>query len=111
MRKDTIADEATELVFGDRQRSYSSPLTDYSATAKIVSALLRDKLKEDLTAEDCALIMVAVKLSRFSRNRTHRDSLVDANGYLLCIEHIQRELEEIENGSKKKTISSKARKA
>lgn len=91
MRNDTLADEAKELVFGDRQRAYSNPLDDYTTTAQIVNALLKDKLKEKLTAEDLQLVMVAVKLSRLSRNRNHRDSAVDALGYLLCYEETQRE--------------------
>lgn len=91
MRNDTLADEAKALVFGERHNTYRHALDDYTSTAQIVNALLKEKLKEPLTAEDCQLIMVAVKLSRLSRNRNHRDSAVDAVGYLLCIEETQRE--------------------
>lgn len=85
------------LVFGDRQAAYHHPLDDYTATAGIINAMFSHKLLEPLTAEECELIMVAVKLSRLSRNLEHRDSLVDIVGYALCIERTQLERKRREN--------------
>ena len=77
------AQKAQELVFGDRNASYGNPKDDYTKTAKMWSGLLHDKLKEDITAEEAILMMVALKLSRESF-RHKEDNIVDAHGYLLC---------------------------
>lgn len=77
------AQKAQELVFGDRNVSYGNPKDDYTKTAKMWSGLLHSKLKEEITAEEAILMMVALKLSRESF-RHKEDNIVDAHGYLLC---------------------------
>jgi hypothetical protein len=77
------AQKAQELVFGDRNVSYGNPKDDYTKTAKMWSGLLHAKLKEEITAEEAILMMVALKLSRESF-RHKEDNIVDAHGYLLC---------------------------
>jgi hypothetical protein len=77
------AQKAQELVFGDRNVSYGNPKDDYTKTAKMWSGLLHTKLKEEITAEEAILMMVALKLSRESF-RHKEDNIVDAHGYLLC---------------------------
>jgi len=77
------AQKAQELVFGDRNASYGNPKDDYTKTAKMWSGLLHTKLKEEITAEEAILMMVALKLSRESF-RHKEDNIVDAHGYLLC---------------------------
>jgi hypothetical protein len=47
------------------------------------SGLIHTKLKEEITAEEAILMMVALKLSRESF-RHKEDNIVDAHGYLLC---------------------------
>lgn len=79
-----IADEAKQLVLGDRNAAYGDPRADYEATAKIWSGILAGKLKAEITPEDAILMMIGVKLSRLSRNPAHRDSVVDIIGYSLC---------------------------
>lgn len=81
----SILQEAEALINGDRRASYGHPLLDYTRTAGMVNAAFADKLKEPLTAEDMMMVMVLVKLSR-QRNLPKRDNLVDACGYLGCIE-------------------------
>lgn len=80
-----IAQEANNLVHGDRQDSYGHPKQDYQKTSKMWSGLLFHKLKEDITPEEAVLMMVALKLSR-EQHKHKRDNLVDAVGYLLCRE-------------------------
>ncbi len=73
---DSILLEAHKLVHGDRGASYGSPLDDFSRTATMFNAL-RGK---DLTAEDVAIFMMCVKLSR-EANKHKRDNLTDLCGY------------------------------
>lgn len=63
-------------------------------TAEIVTPMLKSKLKEGavLTPEDVALFMVGLKLAR-EVNKHKRDSLVDAIGYLKCLDLVIEERE------------------
>jgi len=82
--KETVTQEAHRIVHGDRSRTYDNPLKDFGRTKGIVNAMFSHKLKEDLTEEDIALFMVAVKLSRLVNSPDHRDSCVDGAGYFEC---------------------------
>jgi hypothetical protein len=88
----SILIEAHNLVHGDRGADYGHPLDDFSRTAAIASVLLAGKLAAPLEAEDVALIMVAVKLSR-EVNRPKRDNLVDGAGYLETLHMVRTERE------------------
>jgi len=78
--------EANHLVNGDRQADYGSPADSYRDIAKMWTGLLGRKLARDITAEEAALMMVALKLQRQTQ-RPKRDNLVDAHGYLLVASH------------------------
>lgn len=84
----SILEEAQELVHGARGKSYGSPFLDYQRTVSAFNAL-RGK---DLTAEDGAVFMVCVKLSR-EHNRSKRDNRVDAAGYIECLDMMVAERE------------------
>lgn len=79
--------EANALVNGDRQADYGSPADSYRAMAMLWSGLLGAKLVSPLTAQEAALMMVALKLQR-EVNKHKTDNLVDAHGYLLVLAHI-----------------------
>jgi uncharacterized protein DUF6378 len=83
--RQSVLVEAQGLVHGDRNKAYGSPLSDYTRTAGMVSAMLAHKLKEPLTAEDCAMIMCCVKLSRQS-HKQKRDNMTDLAGYAECVQ-------------------------
>ncbi len=73
-----LAEEAINLVYGDRNEDYGHPHDDYSRTAELWSALLG----VSITAHEAALMMVLLKLSR-EMNKHKDDNMVDAHGYLL----------------------------
>jgi uncharacterized protein DUF6378 len=80
--------EANNLVNGDRQSAYGSPLPSYEAQAKVWSGLLADKLKEDLTAEDVVLLLAGMKLRR-QAHKPKKDNVVDVHGYMLVLSHVE----------------------
>lgn len=94
MKNDPAA-EAIKLVDGDRQSDYGHPLDNWGGTAKIWSVILSKKLKADITAEEAALCMVGVKLSR-EAFKPNFDNRVDGCGYFrveqMCIEERERRL-------------------
>jgi len=79
---DDILKEADSIVHNDRNESYGNPIDDYSKVVAIYKMLSG----VDLNPEEGALFMLAVKLARIATNieydKIHRDSLVDAAGYL-----------------------------
>lgn len=82
----TLADEAVQLTSSDRHQVYGHPADDFSRVALIWEAILNTPV----TPEQVALCMVGIKLARLGHTPEHRDSVVDAIGYLLtyraCIE-------------------------
>ncbi len=95
----TLADEAKKLVFGDRNVQYGSPAQDYERVSKVWSGLLCNKLKlgECLTKEEALMMMAALKLCReFHKHKD--DNIIDAHGYLLCLDWVQKDEQKSEKG-------------
>lgn len=88
---ESILQEAERLITGDRRGSYGHPADEYDKLARTINAVLGHKFREPITAEETMLIMVLMKINRYVNNPGHRDSLVDAAGYLGCIELAQDE--------------------
>ena len=84
--REPVTLEAHRIVNGARQADYGHPLDDFTRTGKLWSALLGC----EVTPEQVALCMVALKLSR-QCNRPKRDNLTDGCGYLQTIELIEQE--------------------
>jgi len=85
-----VCDEGKRLSNTVRQNSYGHPIDDWSKTAKMWSAVLTRKLKEDITAEEAAMMMVCVKMSR-EANMPKDDNVVDMAGYVNVLDIIKRE--------------------
>jgi len=94
---ESILQEAQRLVHGDRGNNYGHPFDDFGRTAGMVSALLQHKLREPLTQEDVAMMMVCVKLSR-EANRPKRDNRVDVAGYAEALDMVIAERTRREGG-------------
>lgn len=77
--------EAHKLVNGPRQNDYGHPADDYSKVADIFESFTGIQL----TVPEAILFMVAVKMARLRTNLdkdvVHHDSLLDAIGYLACL--------------------------
>ena len=77
--------EAEGLINGDRMKVYHHPMEDFSRTALIWSAIFG----HEVTAEQVALCMVGVKISRLIATPGHRDSIVDGSGYFGCLAKVR----------------------
>lgn len=86
-REESVLQEAERLINGDRQAQYSHPTDDYTKTSKAFNALTG----HNITPKEAMLFMVCVKLSR-ECYKAKRDNLVDACGYLGCIEKHEERL-------------------
>ena len=84
-----LAEQAIDLVYGDRNVAYGHPYDDYSRTAALWSALLG----HEITAHQAALMMVLVKLSR-EMNQHKDDNIVDSHGYLMVASRILERMED-----------------
>lgn len=69
---------AHRLVHGDRGEDYGHPMDDFTRTGRIWSAILG---LDEVTPEQVALCMIAVKISRLCNTPDHRDSIIDIAGY------------------------------
>jgi hypothetical protein len=83
LTQDDILSIARSLVYGDRQADYGHPKDDMDRTAKMWSAVLG----HEVTAEQVALCMCCVKISR-QVNRRKRDNLIDLAGYAAVADRI-----------------------
>ena len=81
----SLLSQATATVMGARQDSYGTPEANLGRTAALWSAYLGI----DVSAQDCALMMALVKVSRL-RNGYQRDSYVDLIGYTALAESLHR---------------------
>lgn len=86
----TILQEADTIIHGERQSTYGHVLDEYTRFAGMVNATFAQKLSAPLTAEDMLLFMVLLKLNRLTHDVTHRDSQIDAAGYIGLIEEVQK---------------------
>ena len=91
---ETVMEEAIRLVGGDRGAQYGRPIHDFTRTAKIMTVILDDLLREgaEVPPEKVPLLMLAVKLSRIVQSPRKRDSVVDIGGYAQTYEMVMEDL-------------------
>ena len=87
----TILEEADQIIYGDREQTYGKPSKNLDCIAQLWTAYLtnRKNSDEELGAVDVAAMMTLLKIARLANSPDHRDSLVDAVGYLALIERCQ----------------------
>ena len=73
-------DQAIESIGYDRHHDYGDPRTSFNRIALMWSAIAG----ADISAQQVAHMMIALKLSRLQTNPNHLDSLVDIVGYARC---------------------------
>jgi hypothetical protein len=84
IKTESILSEAERIVNGERQADYSDPVENFKHIASIASAIMG----KSVTAEECCIVMIAVKLAR--ENYKHkRDNLVDLAGYVEILNRIK----------------------
>lgn len=81
----TILDEAKGLVYLHRFTDYGHPFDDFSRTGRLWAALLG---LPEITPEQVALMLGALKMSRLVNHPTHHDSNVDWAGYAATYERV-----------------------
>ena len=77
--------EADKIVNGPRAEAYGDAKENWGNTAAIVNSTLGT----NLTAGECVLFMVGVKLARLRQTPFHRDSVVDICGYMQVYENLR----------------------
>lgn len=80
-----LLEEAADLIDGDRNVTYGSPVQNFTNIADMWTTRLKHKMKpgEKITAVDVADLMVLLKVARNIAN-TKRDNFADAAGYAAC---------------------------
>ena len=82
----SILDEAKEIIYGDREKTYGHPSKNLEVIAAMWTAYIQSRNVATLTAQDVALMMTLLKVARLANSPDHHDSLVDSVGYLALVE-------------------------
>ena len=82
----SVLDEAKEIIYGDREKTYGKPSKNLECIAQMWNAYLKSMGSNELEAKDVACMMVLLKTARLANDPTHRDSIVDICGYAALVE-------------------------
>ncbi len=89
MSNKSVMQQAHELIHGQRASDYGDALENFSHIAMGFSFVLGRKLNAPVTAEEVAMMMQTLKMSRLTQQPDHLDSLVDNLGYGGCYDKIR----------------------
>lgn len=84
--KKTILEEAQEIIYGDREKTYGDPARNIQAIADLWSSYMAATTSKrnglvHVSKEDVCNMMILMKVARLINTPDHRDSLVDIAGY------------------------------
>lgn len=82
----TVLEEAKEIIYGDREKTYGHPAKNLEAIANLWNAYLTGK--QSLGAQDVCMMMILMKVAR-QKNGYLRDNLTDICGYAALIARIE----------------------
>lgn len=87
METKSVLDEAKEIIYGDREKTYGHPSKNLEVIARMWSAYLKATgVTCALDPQDIAVMMVLLKAARLGNDPSHRDSIVDICGYAALVE-------------------------
>ena len=95
MGNKSVLDEAKEIIYGDREKTYGHPSKNLTTIAMMWSMYLSARLDAAdnvLTPQDVSVMMVLMKCARLANDPTHRDSVVDICGYAALIERCDEQV-------------------
>jgi hypothetical protein len=83
--RESVLTEASQLITGDRNKTYGSPTQNFSDTASLWTTYLRPKLLPGVEIDpgEVAILMILLKVARMSA-QPKRDNWVDIAGYAGC---------------------------
>ena len=84
INKEEILKKAKELVTGDRNETHGDAFKNHAEIAEFWNIFLDKKLQPmaSITAEDVALMMVLLKVSRHTKGtKNNLDNFIDMRGY------------------------------
>jgi hypothetical protein len=84
----TVLDEAKEIIYGDREKTYGHPNKNLKKIAALWTAYLDGK--QVVTPQDVCMMMVLLKAARHA-NFYKRDNLVDISGYAALGSRVEEE--------------------
>jgi len=85
-----ILEQAAEIIYGDREKTYGTPESNLGRIAKYWTDFLNNKgIQGTIVHTDVALMMVLLKIARLQNDINHEDSIIDGVGYLALIDRIK----------------------
>lgn len=86
-----LLQEAEQIIYGDREKTYGTPGKNLQAIADFWTVHLRHKynFNGEVTMDDVCQMMILVKQARLINDPTHHDSQVDIAGYIALQERVQ----------------------
>ena len=85
----SILDKAKEIIYGDREKTYGTPDKNLKTIAELWSSYIQNIGRNVLTTDDVCLMMVLLKVARLANSPEHKDSQIDAAGYMALMERVQ----------------------
>jgi hypothetical protein len=92
METKSVLDEAKEIIYGDREKTYGHPSKNLRNIGLYWQTYLEAKgvqFQNYLTPQDVSVMMILLKCARLANDPTHRDSVVDICGYAALIERCE----------------------